>query len=210
MTTRLLLARHGAFDRSGTIGGPDDGLNALGRREAEALACYLADRDVASIYSSTLKRALQTAEIVSGQLGLGVRPEPRLREWDPGEWMGVPEEEIKAKYPVEWHRLQTDPGFTPPGGEHLSDLVERVYEAVGEIAGAHPNESVLLVSHGGALSALICRVLHVDFDALSRAYFRGEPPFTVVRCAVSTVEFREAGPVLLSLNDACHLDGLTP
>jgi len=207
--TRFLLARHGAIDRSNKIGGPDDSLNEMGRREAEALASCLRRSDVAAIYSSTLRRAIETAQIVSRELGLEVRPDPRLREWDPGEWLGLPEVDIESKYPKQWQRLQRDPTFTPPGGETLTGLAERVFAACEEIAVAHPGGSVLIISHGGALSALICRVLRVDFDTVSRAYFRGEEPFIVVRCALSTVELREAAPVLLSLNDACHLQGIT-
>src|SRR2546425_6307929 len=102
MTARLLLARHGAIEWSGRIGSIEDGLSDLGRCQAEALGERLARYEIATLYSSTLKRAVQTAEIISARTDLAIVPDPRLREWDPGEWTGLTEDEVRARDAAVW------------------------------------------------------------------------------------------------------------
>ena len=208
MAARLLLARHGAIDWSGRIGAPEDGLSPLGRRQAEAVAQRLSGQEVAALYSSTLRRAAETADIVSGRLGLPVRHEPRLREWDPGDWMGLPEDEVKAKYPKEWERVQADLDHPMPGGETFSQLQRRVFQFAREVSQAHPDQQVLLVSHGAALCGLICHLTGLDPAALSRQYSRDQGPFVLDHCSLSLVELRNPAPVLVFLNDTSHLQAL--
>ena len=206
--TTLLLSRHGAIDWSGRIGAPNDGLSDLGRRQALALAQRLAGQEAAALYSSTLRRAAETAEVLARHLGLEVRWDARLREWDPGDWLGLPEEEVKARYPEEWERVFADLDHPMPGGETFSQLQQRVFEFAREVSQAHPDQQVLLVSHGGALSALICHLTGLDPDALSRQYSPDQGPFVLDHCSLSLVELRDPAPVLVSLNDTAHLEGL--
>ncbi|MBI2913926.1 MAG: histidine phosphatase family protein [Chloroflexi bacterium] len=208
MTTRLLLARHGAIDWTGQIGAPEDGLSPLGRRQAEALARRLAGQEVAALYSSTLRRAAETAEIVAGQLGLDVRWEARLCEWDPGDWMGLPEAEVKAQQPDLWEQIMGDLNYPMPGGETFNGLRDRVSAAAREIGGGHPGQSVLLVSHGGALRALISGLIGLDLAALPW-YPRDMGPLVIDYCSLSLVELRNTAPYLLCLNDTSHLERLT-
>jgi len=84
MSTLLLLIRPGAVSYSGRAGGADDGLNTLGELQAQALGRRLVERSVAAIYTSPLRRAYQTAEILAGFLGAPVREDERLVEIDPG------------------------------------------------------------------------------------------------------------------------------
>ncbi len=207
MTARLLLARHGAIDWTGQIGAPNDGLSPLGRRQAEALARRLASQEVAALYSSTLRRAAETAEIVGRRLGLHVQWEPRLREWEPGDWMGLPEEEVKARYPDEWERVIADLDRPMPGGETFSQLQQRVFQFARELSQAHPDQQVLLVSHGAALCGLICHLTGLDPDALSRQYSPDRGPFVLDNCSLSVVDLASP-PLLVSLNDTAHLEGL--
>ena len=85
MTTRVLLVRHGAVSYSGRVGGADDGLNTLGELQAQALARRLVERNIAAIYTSPLRRASQTAEILAQFLGAPVREDQRLLESGPGD-----------------------------------------------------------------------------------------------------------------------------
>jgi probable phosphoglycerate mutase len=78
-----------------------------------------------ALYSSTLLRAMETADLISTRTGLEVRADSDLREWDPGDWFGLPEEEAKAKYPEIWARMETDRGFVFPGGEFVAELRDR-------------------------------------------------------------------------------------
>src|SRR5579864_7883681 len=105
--TVLLLARHGETDWNREHrwqGRADPPLNARGREQAAALAASLAQVPLGAIYSSDLARALETAELVGGALGVAVTSEPALREIDVGEWSGLTTAEIERTFPAGWAR----------------------------------------------------------------------------------------------------------
>jgi 2,3-bisphosphoglycerate-dependent phosphoglycerate mutase len=143
--TTLLLARHGETDWNRELriqGSSDIALNELGRDQARALAQELEHVDLDAIYSSDLSRARQTAEVVATTHGLEVRIDPRLRERSFGSWEGLTREQIDAR------------GERHHDGESDDEVRERVLEAIQAIADAHAGETVLVVSHGGALNTL--------------------------------------------------------
>lgn len=160
-TMRLILVRHGETDwnTAGRYQGQaDPPLNAKGRAQAQTLALDLMNSHIDAIYSSDLQRARETAEIVSGKLGLVVTYDRRLREMNLGEWEGLLESEIIAGYPVEWDARAHDPlGSRAPGGESLLELAERLWASANDIGRAHPTDGVLIISHGLALATLLCR-----------------------------------------------------
>ena len=157
MATTLYIVRHGETDwnREGRIQGHTDiPLNAEGRRQAEGLAFELATSELHAVYASDLARASQTATTVAGPRGLDVRRIAALREKHFGTWEGMTDDEVRARFPHAVNGAWGD-------GETSAELEARVVNAVHEIARAHPGESVLIVSHGGAIRALH-RVAGVD------------------------------------------------
>jgi broad specificity phosphatase PhoE len=160
--TQFWLARHGETDWNleGRFQGQSDPpLNASGLAQAQQIAGLLVGAGIQTIYCSDLQRALLTAQIIGNKLGIIPQVDNRLREIHLGAWEGMLVEQIKSKYPEIWHRRQLDPvNVHPPGGENLSELALRVWAAGNQIAGNHPNETVLIVSHGVSLACLICRV----------------------------------------------------
>ena len=154
-TTRLLLARHGETDwnRIGRWQGhADEPLNNEGLRQAAVLAKQLVGDGVAAVYSSDLRRASETAKVVGDRLGLPVFEDPGLREIDVGSWSGLTRAEVSEQYPEGFARwLGGDIGHD---GETREQLTERVVAAVERIAAAHDGETVLVVTHGGAIRAL--------------------------------------------------------
>jgi probable phosphoglycerate mutase len=145
--TTLLLARHGETDWNRELriqGHSDIELNELGRSQARALAEELADVELDAVYASDLGRARETAEIVAASKSLEVRIDPGLRERSFGSWEGLTRDEVDRRFgDLEHHDGETD------------DVIrERVLAAVHRIVETHPGEQVLVVSHGGALSAL--------------------------------------------------------
>ena len=162
--TTLLLARHGETDWNSERrwqGHADQPLNARGREQARALAAELAERSIDAVYSSDLLRARETAEIVAEQLGLEVRVDPALREVDVGSWSGLVHTEIEASDPDGFRRWQ-DGGKGWEHGESYEEMGARVVAAVVSIAAAHPDETVLVVSHGGSIRA--CRAAAAGLD----------------------------------------------
>ncbi len=145
--TLLLLARHGQTDwnRDGIWQGQaDPPLNATGRAQARRLADRLGPIPVDAIYSSDLRRAVETAEIVAAVKGLAVVTDQRLREMDVGSWTGLTGEEIARRFP----------GGMYHDGESPQAFQARAVAAAEDISAAHDGATVLVVCHGGIVRAL--------------------------------------------------------
>src|SRR5215211_9126850 len=101
--TTILLARHGETDwnREGRFQGhADPPLNRTGRAQAFDLSRALAAEKLAAMYSSPLRRALETAEIVAASHGLEPVTVDGLREVDVGSWSGLTRAEIEQRFPA--------------------------------------------------------------------------------------------------------------
>jgi broad specificity phosphatase PhoE len=178
--TTILLARHGESDWNRDQrwqGHADRPLTELGRRQARELADRLARTDLDAIYSSDLRRALETAEIVGRTQGLAVKTVPALREVDVGSWSGLNRAEAEQRYPEAYLRwLAGEEGWDD--GETYEELSDRVLRAVREIATAHPDERVLVLAHGGSIRAIHAAALGVDVHTYRRLQ-RVEPNATL-------------------------------
>jgi alpha-ribazole phosphatase len=198
---RLILARHGktAYNMQGRYQGQTDvPLSSTGRQQAARLAERLAREEVDAIYASDLQRAWETAAVVSVPHGLSVLAEPRLREMGFGEWEGLTYEEIQQRYPQQLPAWDADPlNVAPPGGETLAQVAARVQSAVDEIARAHADQTVLMVSHGGPLRVLLCLAL----GSSPWAHWQ----FNLDVASVSQLCLHDGGAVLTQLNDTGHL-----
>ena len=170
--TRLLLVRHAETDpamRWRCHGRLDVELSAEGRRQAGELAAALAELPLASVYSSPLSRALDTARAIAAARGLEPVADDGLLEIDFGELEGLTYEEIEAERPEvfrAWMEAPTSVRF--PGGESFADLRARVVEAVGAIRERHAGEAAAVVAHGGVVRAVLADVLGLDDDAVFR------------------------------------------
>ena len=174
--TRILLARHGETDwnRIGRWQGHADlPLNDAGRGQAVELAERLAGDGIAAIYTSDLMRASQTARVVADRLGLAVIEDAGLREIDVGSWSGFTRAEVERRFPEGYARWLD--GEIGHDGETREELTERVVGAVERIAAAHPDDTILVVTHGGAIRAL-------------RRYADGDPGDPIENCGTSSLE----------------------
>ena len=169
--TTILLARHGETDwnREGRFQGhADPPLNRTGRAQAVELSVGLLAEELAAVYSSPLRRALETAEIVAASHGLEPVTVDGLREVDVGSWSGLTRAEIDARFP----------DGERPDGETREQHAERVLAAIERIARENLGRRVLIVTHGGVMRALH----HVISE---------EPYHPVENCAVLEVHFRD-------------------
>lgn len=174
--TRILLARHGETDwnRLGRWQGhADPPLNDAGRAQAAQLAERLAGDGIAAIYSSDLTRASQTARVVADRLGLDVVEDRGLREIDVGAWSGLTRAEVEQRFPEGYARWLG--GEIGHDGETRDELTLRVVGAVERIAAAHPEGTILVVTHGGAIRAL-------------RRHAAGDPGDPIENCGTSALE----------------------
>jgi len=158
--TRFYLVRHGQTDwnKEGRYQGQaDTPLNAAGEAQARRLADYFDGISIDAIYSSDLQRTRRTAEVIGERLGMSVRLDDRLREINHGVWEGMLFSDIRSQYKTELEVRETDPlAARAPGGESVSEVVDRVLAAADDIARRHPSQTVILVSHGLALAVLVC------------------------------------------------------
>ena len=166
--TRIFLIRHGQPEQHcGKIilGQYDTPLSETGEGEARQAAEKLLSEGarIKRIYSSNLLRAMQTAEIISGKLGIvPIIPIVPFREMAMGKWDGELIEDIKAKFPEEFARRGEDiRNYRIPGGENFHDLSERVLKEFHRIkkedfqdAKEDPGDFVI-VAHIGVLSVII-------------------------------------------------------
>jgi 2,3-bisphosphoglycerate-dependent phosphoglycerate mutase len=153
--TEILLARHGETDwnREGRFQGhADPPLNETGRAQAAELAAELEGVELAAVYSSPLRRALETAAVVAAVHGFEPVTVDALREVDVGSWQGLTRAEIEARCPEQFARwLDYDKGWQD--GESYEEMGRRVVAALLELAADHEGERILAVTHGGPIRA---------------------------------------------------------
>lgn len=174
---RVVLVRHGEteYNLEGRWqgSGSDVPLNATGRGQAGRVAEALAARfgaELATIYSSDLARALETAEILAERLRVPVVEAPALRELSHGAWEGRTQAEVEARWPAEYAAYLADPfRIGRGGGDSYDDLERRVWPALERLAGLHRGRRIVAVSHGGPIRLALSRILDrplEDRDAL--------------------------------------------
>jgi broad specificity phosphatase PhoE len=195
---RLLLARHGQSVSNAIRrfqGAQDVALSPLGMRQAEALGRAVNRRAIAHVYVSPFERARHTAAIALAGLGLPLTVVDDLRELSLGEWEGCTVEEIRTRPGDPYARWVRNPvQCPPPGGEPLADVQARVLRAVERITAAHPNgDDVLIVSHGGVISALLAHCFGLPLSSIWR--------IAVANCSLSEI----APPRVVSVNETGHL-----
>ena len=163
--TEIILARHGETEWNvGEIfrGRIDIELNETGIKQAELLAEYLSDVEIDAIYSSPLKRALRTAEVIASHHKLEVEIAPGIIDLDFGQWQGLSLQEVTDKYSglyAEW--LSRPDRVKMPAGESLNDVRERAIGVVDEVIAKYEG-TIVLVSHRVVNKVLICALLGLD------------------------------------------------
>ena len=169
--TILILARHGETDwnrENRFQGHADPPLNATGRTQSIKLAKALAGEPIARVYTSPLRRARETAELVAERLGVEIEPLEAMREIDVGSWTGLTRDEVAERYPEGYSRwLERAPhGFE--GGETYEALAERVLPAVRSLAEAQPSATLLVVTHGGPSRVVQAHAAGIDYAEARR------------------------------------------
>jgi broad specificity phosphatase PhoE len=166
--TTIVLVRHGETDWNREHrfqGHADVPLNSEGRRQAQELADRLAGERYAAAYSSPLRRALETAEILASRLQFEIEPREGLKEVDVGSWSGLTTTEVRNRYPEGFRRWADDWSGGWSDGETYDELGRRVVADLSAIAERHPDERVLAVTHGGAIRAVLAAIAGLSFES---------------------------------------------
>ncbi len=170
--TELIVIRHGQTTWNITNrfqGHLDIDLSELGKKQAERIADHLASEPIDVLYSSDLKRALDTALPLAQLKSLDVRTDTRLRERHMGIFQGYTFEQIREKFPEEYEKFMTwDPDYVMPDGESSREKYRRSIAFFEEIAAAHQGGTVAVITHGGVLDALLRFILGIPLSTPRR------------------------------------------
>ncbi|HUT11082.1 MAG TPA: histidine phosphatase family protein [Thermoguttaceae bacterium] len=195
----LYCIRHGesCYNAQGRIQGQSDvPLSELGLRQSEAVAAALAGEGVEALYASPLRRAMQTAGPVADALQVEIRTDPRLMEVHAGVFQDKLRTDLEQLYPEEIARWQSgDPDFVIPGGESRRQLMHRGHEVFDEIRRTG-HEQVVVVTHGGLLSAALKSLLEIPAE---------KHPFVFQNGSITRLEWTDGEVKLHALNQIDHL-----
>lgn len=193
---RLILIRRAETDSNVVLrhGGRDAvPLNARGRHQAEQAAVRLRSYAATALYTSDLTRAAETAAIIGAALGLAPQSLGALREIDGGSEPLTPEE-LYRRFPDQIQAFARDPARpVRPGGESYMQLHARAAQAL-DVFARHGDITVLAVSHGGVIRAMLHAVIGLDLSAF--------PRLVLDPCGLTELRTSAFGWRLHHLNDA--------
>jgi len=203
---KLYFVRHGESEgnRDNKFRGRADyPLTDAGRQQAESAGIFLKETVFEKVYSSPLKRALETAEIISRHTGNRVECREELNNIFLGEWEDKPKMLIKEKYPKEWETWVTNPEkLYIESMENLDHVRERTVSFAESLKEIHKG-NILIVTHRAVLKPLISGLINIETPYFWKLH--------IDTASVSIVEWLNDGRgwMLKSLNTNHYLKGFT-
>ena len=200
---RFILIRHAEteWNREGRYQGQSDvSLSPEGILQVKLLAQSMKDIKIDRIYSSPLRRALDTAQELAKDRNLEVIADIRLRELDFGPWDGLTRSELKNRFGEDFQSYRREPFFYPiPGEGSLNRARLRVGESIEDILDQFrgTDKTIAIVTHGGILKLIIYYLLDIS-DRFYRCIELGNT-------SVSIIDVLKDRVMLQLLNDLHHL-----
>jgi len=199
-TMKAVLVRHGETEHNANgifQGYSPVPLSAWGRQQATLVAERLVSIRPQVLYSSDLRPAQETADIISQRLGLPVQLCEGLREWNIGTWIGQPNAAYLAHLQaLGAHRVT----HVPEGGESQLQTQARIVAQMQELARQHAGETIVCVSHGTAIDLLVRHILGLDVMQT--------PAYSIVNTSVNIVRCQDGTWEVVTLNEMRHLEAL--
>ena len=198
--TRLLLVRHGSTDWNDQhrfIGRTDLPLNSRGKQQAHELAERLISESFEITFTSTLKRASETAQIIAESAGKRVIEDDRLTEMDFGSWEGLTLDEIIEQHPEDFRSWKGNPSYAITSGESIQDVKSRVRAFLDELVRDHSGKTILIISHGMVLQMVVYLSLDIPIANDWTCYFYNG--------SLSEIRSTRARTALARLNDTHHI-----
>jgi len=199
--TKVYLARHGQTEWNKKLtfrGRIDVPLNEAGHREARALSDALKDKNIEAIYTSPLRRSIETAQPIAKFFYLEIVPVQGLIDINYGDWEGLTFSEVKKRYSDQYDEWEKKPDLIRfPHGETLDEAKERSFRAFISIVEKNPGKSILIVPHRVINKVLLCALL-----GLSNSHFWEIKQDTG---CINLIEYVNNKFILSLMNDTCHL-----
>ena len=206
MERLVYVIRHGITDwnTSGRIQGHlDPPLNAAGRSQAQLVSQRLAGLGATALYSSDLRRAYETAQIIGQTTGLRVVQKLGLREMHFGRWQGLTSQQIRDRDPAGYAARRANPyDVSPPEGETWRRFYDRAVRALEEILATTAAKQVIVVTHSGVCTVLGLRALGLDCT--------GKRTFGNDNCGLHTIAVAGTQWRAICLNEVTHLSPALP
>lgn len=202
-TCYVYLARHGATanNHTGVLQGQQahHELSAQGVEQARQLRDLLAQRPIAAVYSSPLRRAMQTAEAVALPHKHEVQMVEALMEVNVGRWEGRGWKEIAASAPEAYAAFMENPAECPyDGGESFTDVVQRVKPAMDALYTRHLGQAIVVIAHSVVNRTYLASVLGVPLRMANQ--------LTHQNCAVNVLRQRKGKVQVVAMNSGFHLE----
>jgi len=201
---KIFIIRHGQTSGNSALkyfGITDVELNEEGINQAGLISKRLEKENIYRIYSSSLKRAFKTAEIIANPHRISVELKEDLGEINFGNWEGLGFQEIQKSYPQEFSEWQNNlMGFTMPQGESILGLKKRVETAFNEILNSARENNVIIVTHGGPIRIILSKILSPS--ALETVFWKIRQD----NAALNIIENIDNIQIISLINDTSHLN----
>lgn len=201
--TKIMLIRHGDTDwnvKEIFRGWADIELNEIGIKQAQLLAKYLADIPIKVVYSSPLKRALKTAEIIAACHNINVTLSQELVDFNYGEWQGLSNDAVRQKYKEGYNEWLKNPHLMKmPKGESLNNVRERITSLMNQVIVRYKG-TIALVSHRVIHKVIICALLGLD-----NSHFWN---IKLDTCGITTFIYKDKRFILEKHNDTSFLKSI--
>ena len=182
--TEIILIRHGETEwnsQQRMQGHSNSDLSSVGQAQILALGQWMKNVPFDLIYSSDSLRAKQTAEAITQFSGHELQFDQRLREKNLGVFEGLTSEEARERHPEVFRLFKTAGSkYVIDEGESTQQLQDRALEIVDEIRIKHPEERVLLVTHGGFIRVVMKHSLGLSLETPTRFLIRNTGVFRLV------------------------------
>lgn len=164
---RLVLWRHGEtnwnVDRR-MQGQLDAELSEVGIEQAQLAAPFIAAFAPQALLTSDLRRATDTAAVLTGLTGLTAQVDKRLRETHLGDWQGLTHQDVDSRWPGGRGLWRRDAEWAPPGGETRVEVAGRARQVVVELDARADVRVAVLCAHGGLIASLVACLLGLPVD----------------------------------------------
>jgi probable phosphoglycerate mutase len=167
--TEIILIRHGETEWNSQLrmqGHSNSALSAVGRGQIQALGEWMKNVSFEHIYSSDSLRARQTAEAITQYSGDTLQFDQRIREKNLGVFEGLTSIEARERHPEIYRLFKTGgANYVIDEGESTQQVLDRALEFIEEIRLRHPEQRVVMVTHGGVVRVLMKHTLGISIDA---------------------------------------------
>ncbi|AOY95953.1 histidine phosphatase family protein [Pseudomonas sp. ZM23] len=204
MTTKLILTRHGHVDWIAPErfrGRADLALSNLGERQAKMLSERIASSwKPDMIYTSPLSRCVHTGAAISQATGARAEPLADLMDTDYGQWQGLTHEEVRSRWPSEFHDWFHTPELAAiPNGETLAAVLVRSVHVLQFVLKKHADQTIVLVGHDSTNRVILMHALGLS---LSRYWRIKQEP-----CCINEIAIDDGVFTIHRINETHHLVG---